>query len=104
MTTPPACCAGADDGKIHPQSCLFRCAERGAVAAADSSADDCGVGAVADTDVHLNAYIHADADTDTHAFAESFTVPKPNAYPDVNTDHRFGFQRRIDHRSGQAAL
>ena len=41
----PACCAGADDGKIHPQLCCLGRACRGDFAAADSGADHSRVGA-----------------------------------------------------------
>jgi hypothetical protein len=37
--TPPACCAGADDGKVHPQSYRLGRAYRGYFAGSDSGAD-----------------------------------------------------------------
>ena len=42
---PPACCAGADDGKIHPQFHSVGRADRGDFAAADSGADRSRIGA-----------------------------------------------------------
>jgi hypothetical protein len=63
--TPPACCAVADNGKIHPQPCLFGHDDRGAFADADTGAD--------------RSRIRAKSVTVAESLALAKSVAKPNS-------------------------
>src|ERR1700730_1064726 len=124
---PPACCAGADGGKIYAQLHRVGRAHGGDFACADSGASGSGSGAKLQSGrvSNTNTYAYADADADAHADAHAHAHAYPYAYayaypyahsytyPNAHTDthavtfadaDRRGFQRRIDRRSGQTTL
>jgi len=86
---PPACCAGADGGKIYAQLHRVGRAHGGDFACADSGASGSGSGAklqsgrVSNTNTYAYAYAYADADADADA------VPNSNACAYTAPDFKF---------------
>ena len=72
--TPPACCAVADNGKIHPQPCLFGHDDRGAFADADTGADRSRIRAKSVTVA------------ESLALAKSVAQPKPISESDTDSN------------------
>ena len=98
---PPACCAGADDGKIDPQFCRLGRTCGGDFAGADSGVDHSGIGAKRDAiftfaDAGIFIIAHSVAESIAHADpdAKRITKPEPNADCDADSN-RFGFKRGI---------
>jgi hypothetical protein len=100
---PPACCAGADDGKIHSQLCRIGRADRGDFVCADSSANRSGIGA--------DTLAFAESVAKPVAFSVAYTLTISESVSNADTDadthadaDRFGLQRGINRRSGQTTL
>jgi len=100
----PACCAGADNGKIYPQFHPVDCACRGGFAA-DSGADRSRIGAKPVADV----FTLADPDVFTFAkpVAKPIAIAQPIALSESDTDgnahldahaNRFDFQAQTRSR------
>ena len=97
---PPACCAGADDGKIYPQFHPVARACRGGFAML-----------IPALTIPASAQTYSPSPTPTHSPSPSPRLHRPRRPRRADTDanahshaDRFGFQRGIGQRSGQAAL